>query len=319
MTWKKRSTGPARGWRLQASLLATALAVAGGITPAHGKDQSGGPPGRGIGLSLSATPFYQFKSDLDGGGNLSVSRIFLDAGSRKKINERLSLGLSLSYDFEDYDFSGSTDLLSSNPWDKIHRPGVGGLIAYETKNGWKASVGPKIEFTRESGASWRDSLTYGAVLSASRQLHPMLELGIGVGAFKRVEKDSLFPFLKVNWQITERVRLANPLRAGPAGPAGLALSYTPNQQWEFALGSAFRRFRFRLDDSGPAPDGVGEARLLPVFIRATRKFGSRFRLDAYAGAAFRGQVKLEDEDGNQLRADNLGTAPLLGLTVSGRF
>ena len=174
-------------------------------------------------MSLSATPFYQFKSDLDGGGHLSVSRIFLDAGSRKRINERLSVGLSLSYDYEHYDFSGSTDLLSSSPWENIHRPGVGGFIGYETQDGWKTSVAPKVEFPRESGASWRDSLTYGAVFIVAREFTPDLELGLGVGAFKRVEKDSVFPFLRLDWQIADRVRLANPFRAGPAGPAGLAL------------------------------------------------------------------------------------------------
>jgi len=316
--YKDRNTEVDRPLPIHTCFVAAALAIVGVFTPAHGKDGYA-PRGGGLGLSWSATPFQQFKSDLDGGGNLSVSRFFLDAGGRKKINERLSVGLSLSYDFEDYDFSASTDLLSRKPWDKIHRPGVGALFGYESKNGWKASVGPKIAFSRESGASWRDSLTYGAVFIVSRQVHPRLDLGVGVGAFKRVEKGSLFPFVKVNWQITDRLRLANPFRAGPAGPAGLALSYAPNERWEFAVGSAIRRFRFRLDNSGAAPDGVGEARLLPVYLRATRKFGPGFRLDAYAGAAFRGQLKLEDEDGNQLRADSHDTAPLLGMTLSGRF
>ena len=318
MSWKGRNTEPNGRLEFRASFLVVGLATIGCFTPAHANDRQGTPNG-GIGYSLSATPFHQFKSDLDGGGNLSVSRVFLDAGGRKQISDRVNVGLSLGYDFEDYDFSGSTDLLSSNPWDKIHRPSVGAFIGYETESGWKGAVGPRVGFSRESGASWQDSLTYGAVFTVARQFHPRLELGLGVGVFKRVEKRSVFPFLRVNWQITDRLRLANPFRAGPAGPAGLALSYTPSERWEFALGAALRRFRFRLNDSGPAPDGVGEARLLPVFAKVTRKFDPRFRLDAYVGAAFRGQVKLEDEDGDQLRADNHDPAPLLGLTLAGRF
>lgn len=306
----------ARTLRPYCLFLAAGVAIAGCFAPVHGKDRHGS---RGIGVSLSATPFHQFKSDLDGGGNLSVSRLFLNAGSRRQLNERLSVGLSLKYDVEDYDFSGSTDLLSDKPWDKIHRPGLGAFVGYASSGGWKASAGPKIEFTRESGASWRDSLNYGAVFILSRRFYPGLELGIGLGAFKRVEKKSVFPFPKVDWQITDRLRLTNPFRTGPAGPAGLALSYTPEKRWEFALAGAYRRFRFRLNDSGTVPDGVGEAGMLPVVARVTRKFGPVFRLDAYAGAAFRGQLKLEDEDGDQLRADNHDTAPILGLTLSGRF
>ena len=304
--------------RVHTLLLLAGLMSSGSPAPAHGANEQD-YRGRGIGLSLSVTPFQQFRSDLDGGGNLDVSRIFSSLGTRRQIGEGLSLGLSLSYDLEDYNFSGNTDLLSRKPWDKIHRPGLGAFLSYESGNGWKTSIGPRIEFSRESGAGWQDSLSYGALFTLSRQLHPGLELGFGLGAFKRVEKNSVFPVLKVDWRITERLRLSNPLRAGPAGPAGLALSYTPDKRWEFALGGSYRRFRFRLDDSGPAPDGVGEAALLPVFARATRKFGPVFRIDAYAGAAFGGQLRLEDEDGDQLRADRHDTAPILGLTLSGRF
>ena len=299
-------------------LLVVGLAMGISASPAYSDDAQGSRD-RGIGVSLSATPVYQFNADLDGGGNLSVMRAFFTAGTRRKLSESLTAGLSLKYDAEDYDFSGTTDLLGNKPWDKINRPGAGAIHNYQSINGWKASLAPKVEFSRESGASWRDSLGYGAVFILSRGVHPDLELGLGLGAFSGIEKNTIIPVLKVDWKITEHFRLSNPARSNPVGPAGLALSYTPDKRWEFALAGAFRRFRFRLDDSGPAPDGVGEASMLPVLLRATRKFGPLFRLDAYAGAAFRGQLKLEDEDGDQLRADNHDAAPMLGMTLSGRF
>ena len=125
--------------------------------------------------------------------------------------------------------------------------------------------------------------------------------------------------LPIYWKITDRLRLTNPFRAGPTGPAGLELVYKRDEKWEFAGGGAARGFRFRLDDKGPAPDGVGEQSGLPLFARITYKFGPRFKLDFYAGAIVGGQLAVEDSKGDLLAVDDHDTAPIAALTFAGRF
>ena len=104
----------------------------------------------------------------------------------------------------------------------------------------------------------------------------------------------------VDWRLSERWRLANPLPAGPTGPAGLELDYS-------------------LSEDGPVANGIGEESGVPVFLRATRSFGPNATLYLYAGAVTAGSLTVEDTAGRVLREVDFGTAPLLGITFSARY
>ena len=48
--------------------------------------------------------------------------------------------------------------------------------------------------------------------------------------------------------------------------------------------------RFRLSESGPVPDGIGEERGVPLFVRLTREFVREFALHLWAGAVVAGDA-----------------------------
>ena len=123
----------------------------------------------------------------------------------------------------------------------------------------------------------------------------------------------------VDWRLSERWRLANPLPAGPTGPAGLELDYSLGDGWNLGLGAAWRSTRFRLSEDGPVANGIGEESGVPVFLRATRSFGPNATLYLYAGAVTAGSLTVEDTAGRVLREVDFGTAPLLGITFSARY
>jgi hypothetical protein len=164
-----------------------------------------------------------------------------------------------------------------------------------------------------------EALTYGAVVSLSHAFSRDLVLGIGVGVFDRLEETDAFPFLVIDWKISPHVRLTNPLRAGPAGPAGLELVYSPDGIWSFGVGGAYRSYRFRLDDRSAVTDGIGEVEFLVTFAKAARRFGSRLSLDISAGALFDGEIAIEDAGGNELGSTGYDTAPFAAVTLTGRF
>ena len=272
-----------------------------------------------VDLSLSASPIYQFASDLDGGGDYRASRYFLRADASTEIGESLELGLGFSYDYEDYDFSGSTAFAGPDPWDQVHRVGFGAKLLYRIVKDWTLLIGPSLEFSRESGADWGDASTYGGVISATHRVNRNLTIGAGVGVFSGLEEVKAFPLIFVNWRISERLRLSNPLRVGPAGPAGLELVYKLGENWEIGGGAAYRSFRFRLDDQGVVPDGIGEVKFVPFWGRVSRKLGAHFTFDFYAGAFLAGELTIEDSNGNELGSADHDPAPFSALTVSGRF
>jgi hypothetical protein len=296
-------------------MLETAMLI--DAEPARGqeKENSGRPS---LFYSFSYTPLYQFETDLDGGGSFDVSRHYLRFDVMRPINRNLRLGMGLSYDFEKWDFNYLASVAGASPWSTIHRPGVSLPVFYSFSDSWTLGVTPAVEWSGESGAKAGESFTYGAVVSLKHSFNRNLVLGLGFGLFDRLEKTKVFPFIVVNWKIDERWRLSNPFRAGPAGPAGLELVYTP-QKWELGIGGAYRSYRFRLDDTSAVPNGVGENEFLAGFLRVQRKLGSKLTLDLAAGVLFAGELTIENASGNERGLDEYDTAPFVALTFAGRL
>ena len=306
--------------QLKRILFSTALVLIGstlGMFPgaAWGQEKAGSPSFR---YSFSYTPLYQFETDLDGGGSFDVSRHYLRFGIMRPLSPNLRVGLGLNYDYEKWSFNNLSNVAGATPWSAIHRSGISLPLSYTFSDNWTVGFSPTVELTGEAGARTSESLTYGAVVSLAHPFTRDLYLGLGFGLFDRLEKTKVFPFILVNWKINEQLRLSNPFRAGPAGPAGLELVYTP-QKWELGVGGAYRSYRFRLDDTSAVPDGVGENEFVAGFLRVQRKLGSKLTLDLAAGALFGGELTIENESGSQRGSDQYDTAPFVALTFAGSF
>jgi hypothetical protein len=286
--------------------------------PAFGQQDPVRPAVGATEFSLTAFPLYQFDTGLEGGGDYSVQRYFFRFDADRRMSDTIHAGLGLSYDHEDWDFTGATGFRGT-PWGEIHRTGVDFRFQYTGIEDWALSFLPSVQSAKESGADWADSIQAGAVVAAAYRFSPGLTLGLGAGLFSGLEEFRGFPFVVVRWQIADRLLLANPFRPGPTGPAGLELTYFLGDGWEVGVGSAWRSFRFRLDDQGPAPEGIGEVQLLPAWGRIRWQLRGRWAFDLYAGYAFDGELKLEDRNGNEIGTIDQDPAPFGAVTVSFRF
>nr|MCU0811773.1 hypothetical protein [Thiobacillaceae bacterium] len=185
-------------------------------------------------------------------------------------------------------YQGTADLDGGgdfSAWSALLRAGFSGSLG----DGMRAGLALNYDYTdysfwfRENGADNGEALTWGGILSATRRFDGGNRIGLGIGAYDRIEDSSFFPVLLIDWRINEHWRLTNPLTAGPTGPAGLELDYRHDDAWSFGVGAAWRSTRFRLSESGAVPNGIGEERGVPVFLRATRAFDERTSLNLYAG------------------------------------
>lgn len=307
--------------RLLAALLLLLVFVSQSI-PGYADAQAGAPGEKGrskTGYRFSYTPLYQFETDLDSGGSFDVQRHFLRFDIARFIDRHWMVGLGLSFDYERWNFSDITGLAGIDLWDELFRPGISVPIFYSTQTNWRFGIIPTIDFAGASGAETSESLSYGAVLSAAYNFGPDLMIGLGAGIFERLDQSEVFPFAVVDWKINDRMRLTNPFRAGPVGPAGLELVYTPNGSWEMGVGGAYRSYRFRLDDSSAVADGIGEVNFWAPFLRVGWRLGERYRFDINGGALVGGNITIEDNNGNELGDTDYDTAPFVGLTLNGRF
>jgi hypothetical protein len=301
-----------------ATLLLLCSAVAATGEPVWGQNKNGVRTGS-YRYSFSYTPIYQFETDLDNGGSFDVSRHYVRFDVTRSFGRSLRMGLGLSYDFEKWNFRDLPTVAGATPWSSLHRPGVSLPVFYTFADSWILGITPTVEFSGESGAQIDESLIYGGIVSLAHPFSRDLFLGIGFGVFDQLEDTSFFPFVIIEWTISEQFRVTNPLRAGPAGPAGLELVYAPVDNWELGVGGAYRTYRFRLDDQSAVPDGVGENEFLVAFLRLQRKIGARLTLDLTGGALFGGELSIDNVDGDEIGSDDYDPSPFLALTFAGEF
>jgi hypothetical protein len=278
--------------------------------PAGGRP--GGPPA-GWKTRVNAGIVHKFETDIDSGGALSVTRSYAGADFGGAVGKDSLLNLGFGFGVDSYDFSEI-----GAPWGDIMR--LDASIAYTRMidREWALRLAPSAQLTGEDGASVSESLVFGAIASASRQIDADLRLGFGIAMFTGLEETRAFPFLAVQWKISDTWTLQNPFRPGPAGPAGLELVHTDGS-WEFALGGAYRSFRFRLSDDNPVAGGIGEYASVPLFARASSTLYRALQIDLYAGLLAAGRIKIEDESGRKLSSSDFDTGPLAALTLNGRF
>jgi hypothetical protein len=262
---------------------------------------------------------YQFGSNLNKGGSVSLLNLLFDIDGNIPLSQTFGIGLHFGYHYADYNFMGPVTFAGPRPWDKIHRLEFGGSFNYDLTPIWSLYINPMISIAREDGGGWGNAIGYGGSVSVTRDFSPRLTLGAGVAAFYDLEQISVYPVIIVNWKITDQLLLANPSHPGPSGPAGLELSYRIGKEWEVAAGAGYKVDRFRLKDSGWVADGVGESSAIPAWGRISRTLGKNFNLDFYAGAMALGKVSIDDSKGHRLSSDDYNPAPFLSLAASGHF
>ncbi|MBU1138777.1 MAG: hypothetical protein KKA76_07365 [Proteobacteria bacterium] len=295
----------------------TALLFSGHAEAQSNSTEKGGSSKTGY--SLSYTPIYQFETDMGKGGQFDVQRHLLRFNISRSIEKRWTVGLGLSFDYERWNFSGIERLASVDTWDEIFRPGIRVPIFYSTTTDWRFGFIPSVDFSGASGAKVSESLSYGAVVSAAHVSGPDLMLGFGAGIYDRLDQAEFFPYVIINWKINEKFLLTNPFPAGPVGPAGLEVVYNSKNSWELGMGSAYRSYRFRLDDSSSVADGIGEVDFWAYFVRVGWRLGESYRFDINGGMLFAGDITIEDKNGNKLGETDYDTAPFVGVTLKGRF
>jgi len=267
---------------------------------------------------VSVSPVYSGKADIDGGGDTNSWAVLVRGGLDRSFGAGHRVGVSLAYDYTDYSFDNPKAFGGVAPWGAVRRYGVSVPLSFNLGDGWMLGVVPSVDWIHETGADEGESMEYGALVSAMRVFADGNRIGLGVGAYSRLEKTSFFPVILVDWKLSDRWRLVNPLPVGPTGGAGLELDYRFDNGWNLGFGAAYRSSRFRLSETGPVPDGIGEERGVPVFLRASTDLAKGVALRLYAGVLTGEELRLESSSGDLLRKVDVDPSLLLGLTIIAR-
>jgi len=266
------------------------------------------------GLDLSLNAVERFEADL-GDSSFDLSRQQMRVEKNLVQNRKLILGLSASGGIWDYNFTGPQPDIWSDPWNTVQNVDFGLRFILPGNGRWSYFLASRLDWSWEEGADTTEGLVSGIIASAAYHFRYDRRLGFGGAVFRGLEERRFFPYIAVSWKLRENLTLQNPLNAGPAGPAGLELVYDTSGKWQFGGGGAYRSFRFRLDDEGIAPDGIGEMAGFPVWLRTSWQATGKLDLGIYAGTVLAGEAVIEDRHGRELGSEHIGPAPLAAVTL----
>ncbi len=259
----------------------------------------------------------QFDANIDGGGHVKKLRFEGGVGLAGPISKIIRLHLDFDYAHDSYDFgSGSTAgcvdpvaCFRGRPWNNVNLIDLSvgaGLIVNDAIQ--VIAIVP-MRWAFEGGA---DELTTSAGLIGGLRIR--LTKGfvatVGVGIQSEIEDDmSVFPVVGLEWQMTEQLSLRTRGDAYQGGSG--AIVWGPSDAFQALVSAGFTRERFRLDDGAPNSDGIGQYRAVPVTAGFKLNIAEGTYIGIEGGVAVAGEVQLEDNGGNTLRAENFDTAGIL--------
>jgi hypothetical protein len=263
---------------------------------------------------------HQFKTDIDDGGEFSINRLFIQPGVRFLVNPTTSASISVGFGHNNYDFSGGDGFAGLRPWGTANTWRLSTPVRWTPDDKWTVFGFPTLRFAAESGANLTDGATVGGLIGVSYKFSESLTIGPGLGVLGQIEDDvSLFPILVIDWKLTDTLRLSTGRGLAATQGPGLTLQWRPTKSWDIGLGVRSDKLRFRLDDSGIAPDGVGQDRSIPVSLSVNYRYNRRLRLAFLGGVEFAGKLRVEDDRGKKIESTDYDPAPFLGFSVRAGF
>lgn len=266
--------------------------------------------------SLRGASVYNFDADLEGGGKFAVNRWFGEVMYGHMWSYDSFLALTFGAGQDDYHFADTP----SDPWNNINNYRLGFYGQWGINDRWSVYMSPSVRAYAETGARVDDALTGAFFGGASYVVNDRLKVGPALGVIGQLE-DSIryFPVLLINWSITDTVSLdTGGGLAATMGP-GLALTKEFSRNWKAGVTLRYESKRFRLDDDGIEPDGVGEDRNIPVygilsyFLYPQGQVSTVFGYNAY------GELSLHDSSGRKISNYSYDPSVGVGFIASFRF
>jgi len=260
----------------------------------------------------------QFSSDL-ATGDYSVSRFNFAVSAQTQLNDAWNIGFTFRTLLDSYDFSPTASLgMGSAPWEDILTLSFGARAQVKLNDKWSLAGGPVLQFSRETGADWGDSVTVGGTVSAIYQWTDELAIGVGVGVISQLEDDALIvPIITVEWKFSDTLRITSSAPTATSLGGELVWEFAPT--WELAFGAGYANKRFRLDNTGIAPGGVGEETYFPVSLRLGWNPSDQFSVSIFGGFAFANELTLETATGARIAQETPDGAVFAGFAARIQF
>lgn len=269
-------------------------------------------------VRINTNAEHMFNTNIDGGGKFNITRLGLNHDATFTATERLRVTFGSSYNYYNFDFSGSQGFAGLRPWRNVSISNNSMRVSYAVTRNWGVFAMPIISYGAESGAPFWDSFTIGGMAGVSYRTGPNFIIGVGGFVGSRLEQSVIgYPIGFLDWWITERLRFST-LASGARNDFGpkAELSYNLGRGFKVASSIGYEFNRFRLEKDGNFSEGIGDFRALPLIGRVSYDVNKYLTLNTYGGFLFSGSLELEDKNGNRISKEDYDTAPFLGASIT---
>lgn len=273
------------------------------------------PAPRELVIRLTGEGELGFRSDLRSTiGDVSVSRVRAGLEIDVPVGDRSTVAVSFNNEWSFYDFSEPSGFGQVAPWDDVWERGIRVMFSTQETESLAWYAGGDVTASGEYGADFGDSLTYGVLGGVRYAFSESFVAGIGVYGRSRIESDVLvLPAIAFLWRISPEWSLSS------QNGRSVRLSYAMSESVSLFAEGGYEAREFRLDDEGPAPEGVGRDRRVPVAIGAAWKPAPRVSITGKAGAYVWQRYRLDDRDGSKVAEFEADPSPLLILEARIEF
>ena len=182
---------------------------------------------------------------------------------------------------------------------------------------------PQLSYSAQSGAEFKDSITYGAVGAVAWQISPNLLIGPGVGVFSTFEGSdddiSFFPFLVLDWQFHDKWSLSTGADSIVSRGPSVELAYQATDALKLGLEAGYETTEFRLKKDHPVSGGIGSQSHVPIAFTANYNPRENLTIAASVGAALAGNLQFNDKNGTKVYDKDYDITPIFGVKMSFDF
>jgi hypothetical protein len=278
------------------------------------------PEARRVQTQVIVYGIHNFEADLDDApGSVSIDRVGGSVGMLFPIGERSRLSVEGATEFSFYDFKNATGFGSgfSEPWDNTMQMNLAVTFSTQATRQWSWFAGAGIDDSVQTGAELSDGVTGGVFGGASYSFSEKFTIGLGAALRTHLaDEGEVVPIPVINWQISDQWKLDT---HAEIGARGVRLSYQPLEQLTLSLNAAYAIREYRLDDSGPAPGGVGRDYRIPVSFGAQWYFNRQFAIGARVGIDAWQEYTLLDSSGDRVSQINTKPGVFIGAGLEINF
>jgi hypothetical protein len=258
-----------------------------------------------------------FNSGFDGApGDVTVTRVGADLGVEIPVATMSALEFGFEFEYSRYDFTGATGFVggTGSPFQDVHRQVFRARYGQQQTMQLSWFVAGYAGWSGEDDADLDQSVIAGIYGGVGYYLSRDVRIGAALGVFSRIEDDPLvIPIPALDWKLDEQWRIST------AGKPGLTVFYSPTERWTLSLGAWYDERNFRLDESGPVPNGVGRESSVPVEFGIVFRPMPNLEVNGALGARVLNNYEIDSATGATLADIDADPSAYLGFGVTIKF